>query len=524
MHIFNGKKAYLGAIISGLLLTGAFPGLEFWWLAWFAMVPLLASIHDKEAGSAFRIGFSTGLIHYLTLLYWLVYTMEVYGGLPAYLAVPTLFLLAAYLSLWIGLFSSLVSKFSKKNRHFLFAVPVFWVSVEYIRGFLFTGFPWGLLGYSQAKILRIIQISDIFGVYGVSFLLVLSNAAIFLLYRALFWKRQSDSRIMMSPAVISVILSIGLILAAWFYGMWRIDSLDSRMTEKFGKRVTVVQGNIDQAIKWDPTFQVATVQKYIRLSLSAIQKSNPNLIVWPETATPFYFVYNKQLSKIIFAMAKETGKDFLIGSPSFRKNHEGTKYYNSSYLVNSEGEVTGKYDKVHLVPFGEYVPLKNILFFVGKMVEQVGDFKAGEKGNTLAWDGEQLGIQICFEIIFPSLSRAMVKNDATVLINITNDAWFGTTWGPYQHFSMAVFRAVENRRFLVRSANTGISGFVDPVGRVINSTALLEDAVASEELFFLRKKSIYTQFGDFFAHLCAAISAIILIIWMVNAKTKKKEY
>ncbi len=496
--------------------------MGFWWIAWVALVPLLVSIRDKTVGSAFRTGFLAGLVHYLTLLYWLVYTMQLYGGLPVYLAVPVLFLLAAYLSLWIGLFSSMVVGFGNQKPYFWIAIPVFWVALEYMRGVLFTGFPWGLLGYSQSDILQIIQISDIVGVYGVSFLVVVSNTAVFLLYQALFNKTRKDFRITMSMAMTSVILSIGLIAAAWYYGIWRIQSLDHRIADQPAKRAAVIQGNIDQAVKWDSAFQAATIQKYIRLSCSAIQKSDPDLIVWPETATPFYFTYNQQLSNLIFAAAKETGKDFLIGSPSFKKSPEGTSYYNSAYLVDAKGKVTGKYDKVHLVPFGEYVPLKRFLFFVGKMVEQVGDFKAGEKGNTLAWDSERLGIQICFEIIFPSLSRSMVKNGATVLINITNDAWFGTTWGPYQHFSMAVFRAVENRRFLVRAANTGISGFVDPAGRVIESTALLENAVASEELVFLSKKSIYTRFGDFFATLCAAISAIMVMMALVSARTKTR--
>ena len=188
------------------------------------------------------------------------------------------------------------------------------------------------------------------------------------------------------------------------------------------------------------------------------------------------------------------------------------EYYNSAYLIRPQTQEISKYDKAHLVPYGEYIPLKKWLPFLGKIVAQVGDFKPGEKGNTLSWRDYRLGIQICYEVIFPSLSRAMARNDASLLINITNDAWFGKTSGPYQHFSMTVFRAVENRRALARAANTGISGFIDPAGRILTSTALLEEAVATESLPLLQRKTFYTRFGDLFAMTCLVLTLIIGVI------------
>jgi len=201
---------------------------------------------------------------------------------------------------------------------------------------------------------------------------------------------------------------------------------------------------------------------------------------------------------------QKTDTDFLIGSPSFSGKEGNITYYNSAYLISPGSERFPKYDKAHLVPYGEYVPFKKWFPFLGKMVAQVGDFRPGKAGKTIPWKQDALGVQICYEIIFPGLSRAMVKNDAVLLINITNDAWFGTTSGPYQHFSMTVLRAVENRRALARAANTGISGFIDPAGRILASTPLLQEAAITRTLPLIRKKTFYTRFGDLFALTCLA--------------------
>ncbi|MBW1841967.1 MAG: apolipoprotein N-acyltransferase, partial [Deltaproteobacteria bacterium] len=263
--------------------------------------------------------------------------------------------------------------------------------------------------------------------------------------------------------------------------------------------------NIAQSAKWDLEFQIPTIKKYVKLSLSTKTK-NPDLVVWPETATPFYFLRNKPLSEMIIQAIHDMDTDFLIGSPSFVQNNQDVEYYNSAYLNGPKGTVYGRYDKAHLVPFGEYIPFHGWLPFLNKIVEGVGDFKPGEKGKTLQWGNNRVGVQICYEIIFPALSRALVINDAGLLINITNDAWYGRSSAPYQHFSMSVFRAVENRRSLVRSANTGISGFIDPVGRVIAATPLFTDAVLTRTVPILNEKSFYTRHGDLFAMVCLVLS------------------
>ena len=203
-----------------------------------------------------------------------------------------------------------------------------------------------------------------------------------------------------------------------------------------------------------------------------------------------------------------TARYFLIGAPAFELKGKNADYFNRAYLIGPGGEVLGTYDKAHLVPYGEFTPFKEYLPFLGKIVEHVGDFVAGPKGMTLDWQGRKLGIQICYEIIFPELSRQLTKNGAALLVNITNDAWYGTTAGPYQHFSLVVLRAVENRRALARAANTGISGFIDPVGRVLDPTPLMEEAAVTRALPLLTTETIYTRFGDVFAFVCLSIALV----------------
>ncbi|UCD78841.1 MAG: apolipoprotein N-acyltransferase [Desulfobacterales bacterium] len=515
------KRNILWAVLSGVLLTGAYPKIGWDWLAWIALVPLLYALKGVSAGAGFRIGFIAGLLHFLSLLYWLVPVMRTYGYLPAYLSVSVLFLFAAFLALFIASFSAVLTALGKKPAWCLPMIPLLWVALEYVRSFIFSGFPWELLGYSQFNRLQLIQISDILGVYGLSALIALVNGAIFISLLYLTGRRWQDKVITKRLAAGSIVaLFVGVALT-WSYGHWRMKAIDDLTATSPKARVTVIQGNIDQLVKWDPTFQNETIKKYNRLSAS-VSEQQPDLIVWPESATPFYFLYDIKPTELVFEGIERTKTDYLIGSPSFVRTDESVQYYNSAYLISPATKTMGKYDKTHLVPFGEYVPFKKWLPFLGKIVAQVGDFRAGKKGRTLAWRDQQLGIQICYEIIFPGLSRAMVQNGASLLINITNDAWFGKTSGPYQHFSMTVFRAVENRRALVRSANTGISGFIDPAGRVLASTDLLQDAVATQMIPLVEEISVYTRIGDLFAVGCLALAALFIAVEIVRWKTKRR--
>ncbi len=509
-------KLFLAAA-SGILLTLSFPKTGISFLAWFALVPLFAASRNLSFKNSFSLGLLAGLVHYLTLIYWLAHTMTTYGHLPFYVSLPILFLLSFYLALYIALFTMTVTRLCSTPIFLFFTAPLIWVSLEYIRSFLFTGFPWELLGYSQFTMLHIIQISDIFGVYGVSFCIVLFNTTLFLLYLGLTGKNWGEKGIGMKQAAAATAAVAVILVAVWGYGVRQIHRLHERIVNSPSIKAAIIQGNIDQAQKWDPAFQRSSTLKYIRLSLLS-KKSKPDLVVWPETATPFYFTRNPELTKLVLTGIRETGTNFLIGSPAFNVKDHKIEYFNSAFLVNAAGKVMGRYDKSHLVPFGEYVPLKKWLPFVGKMVEGVGDFRAGEKGRTLKWKNFRIGVLICYEVIFPPLARAMVQNNASILINITNDAWYGKSSAPYQHFSMAIFRAVENRRSLVRAANTGISGFIDPSGRIIESTDLFKDAVITQKVPMLDMKTFYSRFGDVFAMACLGLSVFFILFGLFKIR------
>ena len=496
------------SIISGLLLTASFPNIGLSIMAWFALIPMLFAVRGLSGFGGFRLGLLTGFIHYQTLSYWLFHTMNTYGGLPWFLSIPIMVLISLYLALYIGVFSACLCTFARKPVICLLMIPFLWVVLEYIRTYFLSGLPWALLGYSQYKILPLIQISDVTGVYGVSFIIAAVNGMLFmgtLTYFKRIWFGQEVTKPLSITAVTSGIVLLGIV---WHYGVLRLEQINQLIAQSPKAVITAIQGNIDQSQKWDLRFQKYVTQKYIDLSVKT-QPEKSELIVWPETATPFYLTYDKPLTRMVVDGIKTAGCDFLIGSPSFAYDNSKVRYYNSAFLVRSTGTVDGKYDKAHLVPFGEYVPLKKWLPFMGKIVEHVGDFQAGKKGETLLWGNTRLGILICFEIIFPDLSRIATDHGARLLINLTNDAWYGKTSAPYQHFSMSIFRAVENRRALVRSANTGISGFIDPVGKSYGETDIYIHATSTQSVALLKTKSLYTRFGDVFAWICIAVTVLL---------------
>jgi apolipoprotein N-acyltransferase len=506
----NAQHFFLAGL-SGALLTASFPNTELHWLAWIALVPLMISLKGQSLNNGFRLGLLTGIVHYLTLMYWLVHTLMTFGHLPFYLSVPILFLLVTYLALYPAIFSAAFSWATIRPDVFLFFIPAVWSALEYIRSFFLSGFPWEFLGYSQYRWITLIQAADITGVYGISFMILSVNVAGFLLWRYLSERKSANVPEKRRSATGCIAISALLILHALGYGQWRIGDIAKTIAKSPSSNIAVVQGNVNQAIKWDPAFQISTTEKYIALSRSA-KPSHPDLIVWPETAAPFYFLFNKAATEMVLRGVRETGTSFLIGSPSFiPRNDKQADFFNSAFLIDPNGNVTEKYDKVHLVPFGEYVPFQQWFPFIGKIVEEVGDFKSGRKGQTLNWGKFPIGIQICYEMIFPDLSREMVRNQAAFLINMTNDAWYGKTSAPYQHFSMAVFRAVENRRSLIRSANTGISGFIDPAGRILAHTPLFEEAVITCSLPAFKLKTFYTCYGDVFALICTAIGLLFFL-------------
>ncbi|RJQ86477.1 MAG: apolipoprotein N-acyltransferase [Desulfobacteraceae bacterium] len=489
------RNQWLLSLSSGFLLCLAFPKIDQGWLAWGALVPLLLAVRQATPRTGFVLGLAAGLVQYLGLMYWTAYTMHVYGQVPLVLSILVLLLFAAILAIYTALFPMLVCWLCRKPWHLVVLSPAAWVMLEWLRTWLFTGFPWELLGYSQYDRLWVIQIADLFGVPAISALIVFFNAVLCLAFLGWVDKRWQTYPVERKTVLRAGIALAGVLLVAAVYGIYRLQAVDAMAAKADRAKVSVVQGNIDQSVKWDAAFQVLTTVKYRSLSLEAAG-NGADLIIWPETAAPFYMFHDKLLTDMVLQGVKTAGTDFIIGSPAAQVENGETYYFNRAYLITPEGAVAGHYDKVHLVPFGEYVPLQRLFPFVDKLVAQVGDFKAGRRGDTLVWKGRPLGMLICYEAIFPGLARAMVQNGAQMLINITNDAWFGRTSAAHQHFSMAVLRSVENRRFQVRAANTGISGFIDPTGRILAASALYADATLTAQVALLKGRTLYSRWGD----------------------------
>jgi apolipoprotein N-acyltransferase len=542
------KRPLLGAL-TGLLLVLSTAPVGLWWLAYVALVPLLfaldsSNVNSNAVGSGYAlslrqrvkrplfIGFVAGFVTFLGTIYWVVNSMYFYGGLPIVASVPIMLVLVAYLALYPALFSLLFSLLLVRVRSAcsvvlfsLVIVPALWVATEFLRGTLFTGFPWSLLGYSQSANLLLIQVADITGVWGVSYLVVAVNAALFLLARSLRARRARAGGVgtAIIPSVVGFASVLLLIVAVLVYGSFRIAEVDRIVAGWKSIKVAVAQGNIDQSVKWDESYRQKTLDIYARLSAEG-KKQGARLVIWPETAVPFYLGERNPKEEIIEKIVDNAGVPVLTGAPSYKYNADtkGVEYLNSAYLfvpspALEKGSISGvglaqKYDKVHLVPYGEYVPLKRFFPFIKKLTVGVGDFASGPGPVPIAFKEAALGIVICYEVIFPKLSADTVEAGAGLLINITNDAWFGRSSAPYQHFEMALFRAVENRVTLLRSANTGISAVVDPVGRVVKRSGLFEEALIVENVAIKEGGlAFYTRHPDRLAYLSVGVSLLALI-------------
>jgi len=505
------RERVFWASLSGVLLTGVFPDFNITIAAPFCLVPLLVAVSGVGFKSGAAIGWIAGMVHHVSLLYWTAYTMHVYGNLPWVLSIPVLVVLCMFLSLYTAMFGGLLAWIGKREPGWmLLAAPVSWVALEYMKTHILTGFPWALLGYGLQPVPLLVQAADLAGVYGLSFLVVFLNAGIAQLL--LHWRHRKShgrKRSFMRDAA-PVVLSLTAALAGCAgYGVWRLADVRGEMGRAPSLTVSVIQGNIDQGVKWDKKFLESTTRTYVDLSAAAAE-NKPDLIVWPETATPFYYGQQSKLSDLVDAAIQKTGTHFLIGSPSFKRNNSRFTYYNTAFLLDPDARILGAYNKVHLVPYGEYVPLKKYLPFIGKLVAQVGDFSAGQPGVVIALPEGTIGAQICYEIIFPGLTREMVQNGADLLVNLTNDAWFGRSGAPFQHFSMAAMRAVEYRRSLVRAANTGVSGFVLPTGAVAHATSLFERTAATQAVPLMRRLTVYARIGDAFALGCLLVTIILI--------------
>lgn len=497
---------YLPACISGTLLVLCFPTIDLYGLAWIALVPFLLSLYDKHPKQAFTIGILFGVTYFFGTLYWIYHSVNHYGGVSFVASIVTVLLLCLYLSLYTGTFAFLFSLAIKTTRFpALFIAPVFWVVLEFLRSYIFTGFPWSSIGYTQYQFLPAIQFTDITGIYGISFFVVSVNGAIADIF--LIRRRIRDMPLFpMYHSVIGLSVLCVFIVFAFVYGHWRLGQVRPGNP----LRASIVQGNIEQDKKWEHSYQNAVIETYKNLSLEAAS-SSPSLIVWPETSVPFFFNTDMQYSEHLIHFQRSLNTYLLFGSVLVKEQKgEQVLLSNSAILLDRDGMTSYVYDKIHLVPFGEYIPFRKVLFFIDKLVVGIGDYIHGDQYVRAETPFGGFAPLICYEIIFPGLVRKFYSKGGDFIVNITNDAWFGRTHGPYQHFSMAVFRAIENRKPVVRAANTGLSGFIDSNGRILSQTNIFQKTVLTQDIRTDVTKSFYTKYGDLFSYVCIVCSVILM--------------
>lgn len=464
---------------------------------------------------AFLLGLSTGAVYFSGTLYWLVGTMTTFGGLPKAGAVFAAGVLVAYLSLFPAAFALILGRLHARfGRPALLLAPAIWVTTELGRQYVWDGFPWALLGYSLVTTLPIAQLASVVGVYGLSALLALvSTAAAFALI----------DRTPMRWRVVASTLCVVAAIAIW--GEFRLRS-SSLLTRGTPVRVGVLQGNIEQDEKWNPANREAITRRYLSMTREALGQG-ATFVLWPESATPLPFEQDIVGGSAIRRLAIESKATLLIGSDqveAIKAPVPGEKAqeraYNAAFLVKPDGTVGAVYRKMHLVPFGEYVPLQSVLYFVGPIIGAVADFPAFTPGQTpvlLPVGDHVASTAICYEVIYPDLIRRFVRDGSELLTTITNDAWYGRSSAAYQHWDQASMRAIEEGRYLARAANTGISGFVDPYGRVLAKTPLFEQATVVRDVRFITDRTIYSRIGDLVAWLSLALTAAALLAaWRVR--------
>ena len=480
-------------LAAAFVMASAFPRTDWSFTPWLALVPLLAIATIRTPRTAFLWGWASGTVFFLVLLRWLQYTFQVYSAIPWPLVYGPVFLLAAYCGFWTGAVAWAVSWLTARRSAAmaLALAPFLWVAAEWLRGHLFGGFPWGTLGYSQYLHLRVIQIAELAGVHAVSFVLLAVNAA---LAGCVVLRRRH--------ALVGAGAAAALLTATLVFGTVRVaEPLPGETV-----RVAIIQPSIEQPLKWEPRHTRETLGVYFAL-LRRVAEQQPDMVVWPETAAPTILRHDPPLIERFRAASAELGVPMLVGS--IDAVGEPPRFRNTAFLITDQG-IVGRYDKIQLVPFGEFVPLSRVLGFVRRWAEFISQLEAGSHAVVFNAPPAPFGIVICYEGIFPDLFRQFVRDGARLMVNMTNDAWFGRTSGPEQHLTMYPFRAVEHRVSIVRAANTGISAFIAPNGIIVRRLNLFERGVMTEKIPLRARRTLFTRLGDWLGLLSLAVTTAAL--------------
>ncbi len=510
------------AVLTAALLFLAMPGVTGWWpFLFIALAPLFFVVSRLSARRSLYMGILCGVLYNAGLLYWIIPVLQRYGGQPVFVAASALLLLAVYMALYLGLFCLFLNLLitasaggSASASATLLAAPILWVGLDFARGHLFTGIPWMDLGYGLYQQPLLIQAADLGGHHLITFCIVLVNALFFWLFEKIRTPVTSSSRYHYGYGVIALLA----LCAVGGYSALRYQHVSSVTTTSKKVIVAVVQGNIEQSEKWSPDLKEDTVRRYLALFGQAVDQTDTiDLTVWPETALPFY-PPREPLMNNVRDFVRDKRVALLTGSPYFTINPQRDKpveYYNSALMLDSSGTLIGRYNKQHLVPFGEYVPLRKYLWFLKPIVELIGDFTPGDSFEPLEIDRIKAGVLICFESIFPKIARRETAEGANLLVSMTNDAWYGRSSAPYHSLAMTAMRAVENRRSLVRAANTGISGFVEPTGIIRKPSSLFTAEAITDEVALTTMRTVFGSGGYRFGAVCLFL-IFPLLYWSIR--------
>jgi len=484
----------------------AFPPWDMAPLGFVAVVPFLVAIRHLSPLRAALVGHLWGSAAIWGVGYWVADAITFYYQQPLWFGV--LFCLVGCQILWGAYYAAFAALASWCLPRFRAAwrppaTAVLWVACELARARLLTGEPWMLLGYSLVPSAQLIQVADLGGVYLLSFCAILVNAAIAEMILAPSAARFALARLVCAPPMV-------LLAVVFAYGTMR---LGGELTGGDSLRIAVVQGNNDLGSQWRPEFYGAGVDTYARLSRTAAESGRPELFVWPESAVTFFMAHEPGYRAAVARTLAATGADLIVGAPH---HEDGERYYNSAFHLDAGGNITGRYDKAHLLPFGEYFPLRFIAF-LRRHFERVRSFTPGDGNVLLDTRAGPAAVVICFEAIFPEIVRAKMARGAGFLVNLSNDVWLGRGVGQAQHLAMVVLRAVENRTWVVRATTTGYSAFIDPLGRIRAASRMNEEAVLSEEITPMHVATIYKSYGDWFAYTCV-IAAVAAVAWSIRSR------
>ena len=457
----KSQAALAGA--AGLISAGAFAPFDFWPLALVGLIPLFYLAYGLGPRQALVLGYLFGLASELVKMHWLMVVFTTYGGMSWALSLVPYLIFAGYLAVYPAFFASILAYVRRAGLSPVICAPFIWAGLEWVREVVFTGVPWLPLGNALAAAPALVQTAEWWSVTGVSALAVLVNALAAKAMLAPF-KGRSLGRRELAAGLCAVILVVG----GWVWGQHRMEQVQMLAASAPRLWVSVIQGDVGLRVLWNPKHRKANIKRHVRLTqkASAQVQGRPWLVIWPESAAPFYFLNDARDSLPVLREAEKEQAFILLGSMGSMMRDGRPRPTNRVWLVGPGGRAKGFYDKVHLVPFGEYVPLEKLLFFVRALAVISENFEPGIQGHTLKAGPATLGPLICYESIFPQLARSQCARGADLIVNQTNDAWFGRTGASAQHMSHLVLRCVENRRACARAGNTGVSGFIDPDGRV----------------------------------------------------------